>query len=413
MDKVSKSHFFNFFKQPIHIQNNRGEVTQSPQRTNRANESNVSFNGNGVIAAKVVFQSISQQFNRAETVNNKTTEQVDSSQHSLFDVDEVVKTIFDFVNSGIAKAKDSGASDKELETMFSQAQEGVNRGLDEALTELEELSMLTEDIKTGIAQTRSVFEEKLSNLKENYFSEEASTNIQNQEYISAGQSYGESSVVELVTKEGDKVSISFSQQQSTGFSLSQVNSDNSFTRSLALEAYSSKSFTYTIEGELSDDEKEAIGNLVSQIAEVQESFFGNNIEEAFQRVSAMNVDFNQISSVAFELTQTQTLATQSYNSIANMESEKANLAAIKDDISQLTSFMEQLQNLQNDAEEKFNVNKGQLVSLMNAMFKEVYEPDSSSADVFNRIAKQLLQDEVVNDAKPQEVDEADNEKAAQ
>lgn len=402
-------------KQPINVHNKRSEVAQGPSHSVRPNNPNVSFNGNGVIAAKIVFQSISRQFYSEQSVNKPAEQRTESTNDSVFDVDAVVKTIFDFVSNGIAKAKESGASDEKLQEMFEQAQEGVNRGLDEALAELEDLSMLTDDIENGVAQTRSQFGENLEQLKQSYFPEESATSEITQRYISAGQTYGESSALELITKEGDKVSISFNQQQGAGFSYAQQSNENSYSQNLSVGAYSSKSFSYTVEGDLSDDEKAAIGELMSQIAEVQESFFSNNIEEAYQRVSALNVDFNQISAVSLELTQTQTIATQSYKSIENLDSGKSNLASIKDDIDKMTSFMDQLKMLREDAQEKFKINNGQLVSLMNAMFTEVFEPNNTSAEVFNRFAQQLLQEDKNSNKADIQVSQRDNinEKTAQ
>lgn len=415
MDKISNNHFFNFLKQPFNVHNKRAEVAQSPLDINKPENSNVSFNGNGVIAAKVVFQSISRQFNTEQTVTKTSEQDVGSAKNSLFDVESVVNTIFDFVSNGIEKAKANGADDEQLNAMFEQAREGVNRGLDEALAELEDISLLTEDIENGVAQTRNIFEEQLGNLKQSYFPEDAIPETQAQQYMGATKAYSESSILELTTKEGDKVSISFNQNQSAGFSYDQSNSDNGFSQSLSLSSFSSKSFSYTVEGDLSDDEKAAIGNLVSQIADVQESFFGNNIEEAYQRVSALNVDFNQISSVSLELTQTQTVATQSYKAIENMDSNIGNLASIKDDIDKVSNFMEQIKALKDDADESLNINNGQLVSLMNAMFKEVFEPSQSSADVFNLFAQQLLQnDDTSQSVKIEEGDiDSENEKTAQ
>ena len=49
-----------------------------------------------------------------------------------------------------------------------------------------------------------------------------------------------------------------------------------------------------------------------------------------------------------------------------------------------------LKNLKEQVDQEFNISSGQFVSLMDAMFNEVFEPKASSADVFPSISCKLI-----------------------
>ena len=59
----------------------------------------------------------------------------------------------------------------------------------------------------------------------------------------------------------------------------------------AFSGAQSREFSISVQGELSDDERKAISDLLEQVAEVQESFFSNDIEQAFNKVQGLRCRF--------------------------------------------------------------------------------------------------------------------------
>lgn len=94
------------------------------------------------------------------------------SDMALFDFEAVTKEVMSFVSSALSNAKERGSSDEELKFMFEQAHVGVGMGIDEAVEELEEFSLMNDDIMTGIEKSRVQITEALEKLHQSYFPDE-------------------------------------------------------------------------------------------------------------------------------------------------------------------------------------------------------------------------------------------------
>lgn len=391
MDKITNSNLANMLNKAMKFhQPEVKERTRASGVEQRANDI-VSFSNSGKIAQDVVVKSVQ---NASSFLQSNSAETTPNNNEQGFDVDAVVSTIFDFVSNGINAAKERGESDDYIKEMFSQAKQGINQGIDEALDELESLSLLNDELSGNIATSREQVITKVDDLYDDMFNpQKDNESLQVSQFgIGAYKSYSETSSIELVTNDGDKVSIYFGQAQEygAGFSYSNGQEQNQASAGFAFSGAQSREFSISVQGELSDEERNAIGDLLEQVAEVQDSFFSNDIEQAFSKVQGLNIDFNQISSMSLELTQTQTIATQSYQKVADLGDSP--LAMAKDEIKRLEDFMNNLKSLKEQVDEEFNISSGQFVSLMDAMFNEVFEPQASSADVFHQLAELISTD---------------------
>lgn len=91
---------------------------------------------------------------------------------ALFDFEAVTKEVMLFVSSALSNAKARGSNDEELKFMFEQAHVGVGMGIDEAVEELQDFSLMNDGIMSGIDKSRVQITEALEELQQSYFPEE-------------------------------------------------------------------------------------------------------------------------------------------------------------------------------------------------------------------------------------------------
>lgn len=154
--------------------------------------------------------------------------------------------------------------------------------------------------------------------------------------------YSETMNLQLTTKEGDKVSVDFRQlyaeyQSYSEFKGAQQGSQQGpsgvtyFSSKEMLEATAFETHLgFSVEGDLNDEELNAIFDVFEKVDELANSFFGGDIEKAFQQAIDLQVDFTQIGSLSLNLTQTEMRAVQ-YQQGAMAEYAKAQQEALNDE----------------------------------------------------------------------------------
>ncbi|GAA0823680.1 hypothetical protein GCM10009111_33700 [Colwellia asteriadis] len=327
--------------------------------------------GKSGFAAKVMYQSIFSHFssstNDTAITRNQNLADIDlakaeqESAGSLFDFEEVAKNVMAFIGSTILSAKSRDVGDEKLTELFDQARSGVEQGIGDALEVLKDSESLTEDIETGIEKSRDLINTKIDELHQQVFApEEAIENIlsTNESSISKSQT----SSVSIVTAEGDRINIDFSASQ--GKNINEQSSSNSYQ--VEQTFYSERNFSYSVEGDLNDDEKAALGQLIEEVREVQHQFFTGDIEKAFEKATELNVESSQIASFSMNLTQ-QTSVSQKYSEVANNQSEASadntdKRKGLAQQLKPAIDFMKQFQQLQQQAEQllspaESNINK--------------------------------------------------------
>lgn len=93
------------------------------------------------------------------------------------------------------------------------------------------------------------------------------------------------------------------------------------TTTLSAEAsylfYDREEFSFSLQGELDEDELNAIGDLVFQVNELAETFFSGDVEQAFENALNLGFDEQELTGFALQLTRTeQVQVVQAYESVA-------------------------------------------------------------------------------------------------
>jgi hypothetical protein len=154
------------------------------------------------------------------------------------------------------------------------------------------------------------------------------------------------------------------------------------------------SFSFSVEGELDDDELRAIGELVSDTASLATEFFDGDIDAAFEQALQLGFDETELTGFALQLDSVQqTRVTQTYESVSqfnnNEEGEQERVSSVRpvaDYLSDLLSVFEQSRQLLQSGE-VFN-------DLINDVFNRVLQIDTpdlvNALNRFNSFNERLL-----------------------
>ncbi|MEM5481962.1 DUF5610 domain-containing protein [Pseudoalteromonas fuliginea] len=224
----------------------------------------------------------------------------------LFDFDEIVKNVLDFVSGAVNKAKANGANDEKLKDMLGDARKGVQIGIDDAVDELKGTGVFNDEMEEGINKSKEGIYNGLDKFEESLFNPEpASVNISQAQYVSMTSN----AEYKFTTAEGDEVSISFADafesQSASGY---QRNSDS---ESFASSSSQSRqvSFSMSVNGDLNEQEQEAINAMMEDLQDLSKTFFGGDLDEAFEQAQELSLDSDQLVAFSMDLRQTKTIAT--------------------------------------------------------------------------------------------------------
>ena len=125
----------------------------------------------------------------------------------------------------------------------------------------------------------------------------------------------ERGAIDLVTAEGDHVSIRFRSKDVVTSSAAQATSADGTTVSAAkVSAFSRGGVKIEVDGDLNDKELAAIGDLLGKIDDVATQFFSGDVQAAFSAASSLGVDSDQIAGYRLNLTYSRKIAT--YGAVA-------------------------------------------------------------------------------------------------
>lgn len=246
-----------------------------------------------------------------------------------FNVDEVVDNVLQFVEKRIQQAKSQGASESELNQMYDQARAGVEQGFSEARDVIQSFGKLDDDLSESIDEAEEGIYEGIDDLQESNNrvdtpvvqnstpSESDSESVPGTNglegldklnYRAGYASRTEQFEFELVTQEGDVVSITAYQSQSVAAEQYRARGEDGRLQVSAFEKNYSSSFEYVLQGDLNDDEKAAIADLLSQIDQLSTEFYQGDLDKAFDMALQLKGDPDEIARFSLNLSQQQTVA---------------------------------------------------------------------------------------------------------
>ncbi len=139
--------------------------------------------------------------------------------------------------------------------------------------------------------------------------------------LAAAERYAkaESFSLDLTTKEGDKVTINFNHASAFEASLGATSDGRGNSAAVFnISRAESNQFQFSVEGDLNEDELDAIHNLIQDVSLIADDFFGGDVQAAFERASEYRMDTSQLGSMELHMSRSeQYTAAAAYQSVAD------------------------------------------------------------------------------------------------
>lgn len=297
--------------------------------------------------------------------------------------DKVAGRILDFVGGRIQAEAANGADPEKLQKMLDQARQGVEKGFAEAKKILQGMGVLGGKIASDIEDTFQRVQDGLAKIGSTYGLGNApagDTSSVSRAAASASTStlVARSSTfdMEVTTREGDKLKISIAQASanwsSTSASASSTRTSGNGGTSTSTSAQVSASsgslqiggWSVQIEGNLNDDEKAALTDLLGQVQDISSKFYSGDLSGAFDRALALNMNGDQLASMSLNLSQTTyAQATSTYGAVSEEGGQPASAVntSLRDYAKGLLDAMKSAAGVSDDA-------KGTLQQLLDGGF---------------------------------------------
>ncbi|GGY77025.1 hypothetical protein GCM10011613_21920 [Cellvibrio zantedeschiae] len=267
-------------------------------------------------ALKLVTRTLSQAYEKIAGKDAVATTAY--SDQEPMTATKAAGTILGFIERRLAMDVAEGATQEQLQSRLEAGLEGFKKGFAEAEEKLKALSMFYPEVEADLKDTYSQVLSGIDALKEKLVSgvktdasvpKESLPNVAtpasiNNIAIQQGlYEYAEARdfKFELITKEGDRVSIRAS--SSLGVSVATAQDKN------GVEVNASKSsasnFELSIEGDLNESELNAINDLLGRVDKLAGQFYSGNLDDVFDKAVNLGYDDQQIASYALNLSQVQ------------------------------------------------------------------------------------------------------------
>jgi hypothetical protein len=281
--------------------NNNALVDMDRENPKSHNNDRVHTLPSSAISMKLVYRTLASRFegfaNQPLKEPEKSVKDDSVNSGHAFDFNEVATNVLDFVSTTLKGAKANGASDEKIAELFKQARQGVEQGFSDAQEELTDINKLDDEINEGIGQSRDLIDQGLNQLEKQLrpdaFADpvvvssptaptqkndtdsarvaQLSTSIDYQSY--SAKSLENTSDLSITTADGDVVTISFSDyaQNNNSQQLSYANDNDGeqFGFFSSQSSYRETNFSFSVDGNLDEDEKKAIGDLIKDISKIE------------------------------------------------------------------------------------------------------------------------------------------------
>jgi len=205
----------------------------------------------------------------------------------------------------------TAGSRMDVQRMMQQARQGVAQGLSEARQQLQQAGQLSESIDQQIQQTESLISAGLNKLEQALAAR--FPELGSQTSISTAFRQSSEARIEIITRDGDRVAISYSAfTQSSRFQ--QVSMTDSEVSYLARQQSSAEvNFQFSVEGNIDAEEQQAINDLLNRTGNIASQFFNGDVQAAFESAMQLNLNSTELKSYAMDFQQSRSIqVAQSY-----------------------------------------------------------------------------------------------------
>jgi hypothetical protein len=319
-------------------------------------------------ALQLVNRTLTMAYEKISSRGLATAGQAATDTYDAFEpltATKVANNILGFIERRLQLDLADGATQEQLQSRLEAGLTGFKKGFAEASEKLKALSMLSPEIEADIGKTYELVLQGIDDLRSRFITATEQpaavvklqstpmTKLQmpdllpgttklNQTYGSYEYARASEFSFELTTAEGDKVTISAN--SSEGLSVEQGTSKNG-SSVYSASASSSQTSTWSVAGNLNENEIKAINELLGRVDTLAEQFFSGNLDEAFNQALALGYDETQIAGYALHLSQVEIQqATQAYGEFAPKETsdQQSNSPLLVEQLLPLGNFIKDL-----------------------------------------------------------------------
>jgi len=223
--------------------------------------------------------------------------------------------------SSITKLKDrfleTNPSPEAIVNFNQQILEGVERGFNDAKEALQALGKLDEAVLAEISKTIEIVKQKLNSERSSNDTEVQVGTIEKLQAMFVSVEESQSTSIQVRTQEGDVITINISRASSASLGFASYDSANLQFSAIEKQSASQVSLSYVVEGDINEEEKIAIENLLKGIDKVSDKFFDGKVEQAFNKAVDLGFDTSQIAAFSFDLSNTSVIkAASAYQQVA-------------------------------------------------------------------------------------------------
>lgn len=308
--------------------------------------------------------------------------------------EKVAGRILGFIEQRLQSEQAAGADTGKLQKLLDQAREGVEKGFGEARKILDGMGVLQGKVASDIDDTYQKIQNGFSDLSK-LFSPDAAL-VEGSSSIAAYSerfaAQAETFEMSVTTRDGDRLRISIAQASANWSQSSVVASSNGNGSSVVASSQSGSlqiaGWQVSVEGELDDEERAALEKLFGQVQELSNKFYSGDLNGAFDRAMALEMDGEQLASMSLRLTQTTVRqATDAYSAVAQDAGQAAS-AVNNSLIDYAQGLLEALRNVNQVVEE--GAGKSSLLDLLKGGFSLDERFDSGRLDKAAQLNSRLL-----------------------
>lgn len=284
---------------------------------------------------------------------------------------EVATTMLDHVQRGLDQLRARGADDGRIQQRLEAAKEGISKGYDQAEQQLKDMGLMDDDLQAEIDQGRDLINAGLKDIESGDYGKKANNSsndvalntkmpaFESNRY-SSQVSQKNSMSLELMTKDGDKISLSF-MQSAESFSYAEKQG-HQYIAAAGFEQ--GLEWQMDVMGSLDEGEQEALTNLLRDVEKLSGTFFSGDLGGALEEAMQLGFDGDELASMSLNLRQESfSSVSRAYNSVQpklptpDLENLSSSLLGYNDDylsaLDQAKSFADPQQLLNDLVDQMF------------------------------------------------------------
>lgn len=237
--------------------------------------------------------------------------------------ESAARNILNSVTLRLQRDISNGADSESLQSRLTAGREGFEKGFGQAVEDLKDLGMLSDEVQAEIDKTYAMVTAGLDVLGEQIANGEAldfssvfaadesaapvtaGTAVQTVQTVQ--QSESRSFSLQLTTLDGDVVTVNVAQAAMRAMTREQ-SADGTATSGVSMN---SKGFEFSVEGNLDEAEFGAISDLMSQLKELSSSFFAGDMGTALAQAQALTYNNSEIAGFDLNLQHSRAQRVQS------------------------------------------------------------------------------------------------------